>query len=916
MRNSCKTYVIAVAYKQSKIYDHWEYIQYALFPQCQMMNENQDDSIFKIVKKKIIQLATEEEVDDKNYEMFHRLYDYDLNGEKLITSIEGTLKNKNTALNGIIFITSEHILFSSDRRYNIHFKDIISLKKDDSRLLSKSINIKVLKDNENTVYNFTSSKRNNIFSIIETVWKLHIDKWREELIFDKYNDELSKNQTFHTNIYTIEKWKFKQQFQETFKVNEEPIHLIETIFILDDLQIKGDIFFTKNYMCYTSTTSVTKFVINRHIITEIELLDIKKVLIKSVETNDFCFFDEKGELYSFFDVWKNMFSNFEFKTDNDTFEELGYSWETEYIKNVELQYELTSKWNKYLTKYGNGSTMIITDEYESLLRDGVPDIYRRIIWKNNCGAVHNLITYHSKYSEYLEQMKNNPNKFVLKEIEKDVYRSLPKHPFFQKEANIDKLRRVLMAYAARNPHVGYCQGMNTVTSILLLYLNEQEAFWVLVALAENILSNYYNKDLFGTIVDQNVFCKLLSRKYPRIQKKLDDSDVPVNTLAISWFMCIFMDRVPWQSLLRIIDLLLYYGTRILFRVGLGIYHLLHDDILKETYSEMIPFIIKENKVDEKEIIDVSLRLHEDISNEYIQSLRTKYKAKSTRKLQKARGQKYIEETLKKFPTWNSTFVKNLLNKYIELGKGNPLPLNHFRTITGHFFPNIRRLINPESFMESKKNNEFDSEYLVDQLLLSLPLYNGWHDKRKHFVSSTIPNASTPIFHYDIHESGYYMYNSNSENKSEYWSHFSGKEFLDKIFCIYDKNNDDLLEFIEIAEVFDIFKSDDLNVIFTFCKDIILQDENNCSIHQLYEFFLVLYHLVNLNDIPKDDGYKIDIRKFAKSIFDRYQCSVHDGNEFKRIEFSKVEEALKNDSEIKQNFESMFPIPNEITPSNM
>lgn len=61
------------------------------------------------------------------------------------------------------------------------------------------------------------------------------------------------------------------------------------------------------------------------------------------------------------------------------------------------------------------------------------------------------------------------------------------------------------------------QGLNYVAALLLLVMKtEEEAFWMIAVLLENVLvSDCYNKNLSGCHVEQRVFKDLLTKKCPR-----------------------------------------------------------------------------------------------------------------------------------------------------------------------------------------------------------------------------------------------------------------------------------------------------------------------------------------------------------------------------------------------------------------
>jgi hypothetical protein len=108
------------------------------------------------------------------------------------------------------------------------------------------------------------------------------------------------------------------------------------------------------------------------------------------------------------------------------------------------------------------------------------------------------------------------------DIEKDLRRTFPTNVNFQSEQGIAELRRVLLAYALRNPGLGYCQSMNFITAMLLLHMPEERAFWTLAAVVEDLLPpEYFQGRMWGMRTEQRVLQSCLLWKLPRTSQHLE-----------------------------------------------------------------------------------------------------------------------------------------------------------------------------------------------------------------------------------------------------------------------------------------------------------------------------------------------------------------------------------------------------------
>uniref|UniRef100_UPI0035902CD9 TBC1 domain family member 9-like isoform X2 n=1 Tax=Myxine glutinosa TaxID=7769 RepID=UPI0035902CD9 len=239
-------------------------------------------------------------------------------------------------------------------------------------------------------------------------------------------------------------------------------------------------------------------------------------------------------------------------------------------------------WKIHFVKYGRGPCVYRIDSMRKLVQLGIPVRLRGELWLLFSGATHDLANHPHHYEELLEHSQGLAS-LVMEEIERDLHRSLPEHPAFQSELGIAALRRVLTAYAFHNPRIGYCQAMNIVTSALLIFADEEGAFWLLVSLCERLLPDYYSNRVVGALIDQGVFEELLREHLPTLHCRLMDLGF-IATTSLSWFLTLFLSVLPFESATAVLDCFFFDGVAAIFRLALAVLHanashllMCHDD---------------------------------------------------------------------------------------------------------------------------------------------------------------------------------------------------------------------------------------------------------------------------------------------------------------------------------------------------
>nr|XP_031300613.1 USP6 N-terminal-like protein [Camelus dromedarius] len=255
-----------------------------------------------------------------------------------------------------------------------------------------------------------------------------------------------------------------------------------------------------------------------------------------------------------------------------------------------LEIERTTKWLKMLKgweKYKN------TEKFHRRIYKGIPLQLRGEVWALLLEIPKMKEETRDLYSKLKHRARGcSPD---IRQIGLDVNRTFRAHIMFRDKhgAKQQSLFHVLAAYSIYNTEVGYCQGMSQITALLLMYMNEEDAFWALVKLfsgPKHAMHGFFVHGFPKLLRFQEHHEKILNKFLSKLKQHLDSQEIYTSFYTMKWFFQCFLDRTPFTLNLRIWDIYIFEGERVLTAMSYTILKLHRKHLMKLSMEELVEFL--------------------------------------------------------------------------------------------------------------------------------------------------------------------------------------------------------------------------------------------------------------------------------------------------------------------------------------
>jgi hypothetical protein len=250
---------------------------------------------------------------------------------------------------------------------------------------------------------------------------------------------------------------------------------------------------------------------------------------------------------------------------------------------------------KWLTMLENWDQMTGSEILRRRIRKGIPNSLRFRVWPMLTGANDWVVANPGVYEELLRETSDFDD-----EIGRDLKRTFPNHILFcssDGESRGQKsLSNVLRAYAIYDPHVGYCQGMGFLVGIFLMFMSEEVSFWMLHSLlrggghAKLNLAGMYMPG-FPLLAQYFYILKhFITTTCPKLAKRMRANNVTGPLYASKWFITLFAYDMPFETVLRLWDVAMHEGMKVVLQFALLLIKMNEKELLKADFQGMVTIL--------------------------------------------------------------------------------------------------------------------------------------------------------------------------------------------------------------------------------------------------------------------------------------------------------------------------------------
>ncbi|KRX78353.1 USP6 N-terminal-like protein [Trichinella sp. T6] len=264
----------------------------------------------------------------------------------------------------------------------------------------------------------------------------------------------------------------------------------------------------------------------------------------------------------------------------------GESGEEEKVKRREIRRE--KKWLKLLRSWSQyqGTARLSRSIYK-----GIPQKFRSEVWRRllNIDGQKQIGLYDRLRLAARLRAKDT------KQIDLDINRTYRNHVFFRQRYGFKQrsLLNVLTAYSMFNRELGYCQGMNHLAALLLMYFSEEDAFWALhILMCDNIhaMHGFFVPGFPKLLRFQHHHDRIVKARLPRLRNHMESQGAHAALYSTKWFFQCFLDRVPFSLALRLWDIFMLEGDVVLTAMAFTILKLHEKMLMKLNFEQLMEFL--------------------------------------------------------------------------------------------------------------------------------------------------------------------------------------------------------------------------------------------------------------------------------------------------------------------------------------